>query len=134
MRGHGLITKEDLASYKAVWRQPLIGNWRGYQVVTAPPPSSGGIILLQMLKMRADLAPKFANVEPNSAQYIHLVAEMEKRVFADRASYLGDPDFVKNPIAQLLDDRYLARRAVEVNADAVSDTKSVKPGLGGDAA
>jgi gamma-glutamyltranspeptidase/glutathione hydrolase len=134
MRGHGLISKEDLASYKAVWRQPLIGNWRGYQVVTAPPPSSGGIILLQMLKMRADLASKFANVEPNSTQYIHLVAEMEKRVFADRASYLGDPDFVKNPTAQLIDDSYLARRAGEVNADAISDTKSVKPGLGGDAA
>jgi gamma-glutamyltranspeptidase/glutathione hydrolase len=134
MRGHGLISKEDLAGYKAVWREPLIGNWRGYQVVTAPPPSSGGIILLQMLKMRADLTSKFANVEPNSAQYIHLVAEMEKRVFADRASYLGDPDFIKNPTAQLVDDTYLAKRAMEVNPDAISDTQSVKPGLGGEAA
>jgi gamma-glutamyltranspeptidase / glutathione hydrolase len=134
MRGHGLITKEDLADYKAIWRQPLIGNWRGYQVVTAPPPSSGGIILLQMLKMRQDLNSKFANVEPNSAQYIHLVAEMEKRVFADRASYLGDPDFIKNPTAQLVDDTYLAKRAMEVNPDAISDTQSVKPGLGGNGA
>jgi gamma-glutamyltranspeptidase / glutathione hydrolase len=129
MRGHGLITKDDLAGYKAVWREPLIGNWRGYQVVTTPPPSSGGVILLQMLKMREDLESKFANAEPNSAQYIHLVAEMEKRVFADRASYLGDPDFVKNPTAQLVDDTYLARRAMEIKPDAISDMQSVKPGL-----
>ncbi|WP_246257244.1 gamma-glutamyltransferase [Pararobbsia alpina] len=134
MRGHGLISKEDLAGYKAVWREPLTGNWRGYQVVTAPPPSSGGIILLQMLKMREDLMAKFANVEPNSAQYIHLVAEMEKRVFADRASYLGDPDFIKNPTAQLVDDTYLAKRAMQINPDAISNTQSVKPGLEADGA
>ncbi|WP_413194921.1 gamma-glutamyltransferase family protein [Pararobbsia alpina] len=129
MRGHGLITQADLSSYKAVWRQPLVGNWRGYQVITAPPPSSGGVILLQMLKMREDLESKFQGVDLNSAQYVHLVSEMEKRVFADRAAYLGDPDFVKNPTARLTDDAYLARRAMEVNADAISDTKSVKPGL-----
>lgn len=131
MRGHGLITQADLAGYKAVWREPLVGNWRGYQVVTAPPPSSGGIILLQMLKMREDLNSAFQGVDLNSAQYVHLTAEMEKRVFADRAAYLGDPDFVKNPTAQLVDDTYLARRAMEVNADAISDTQSVQPGLGG---
>ena len=129
MRGHGLITREDLAHYKAVWREPLIGNWRGYRVVTAPPPSSGGIILLQLLKMREDLASKFEGVEFNSAQYVHLTAEMEKRVFADRAAYLGDPDFVKNPTDQLVDDTYVARRAMEINPDAISDTQSVKPGL-----
>ena len=129
MRGHGLITQADLSGYKAVWREPLVANWRGYQVVTAPPPSSGGIILIQMLKMREDLASKFQGVDLNSAQYVHLVSEMEKRVFADRAAYLGDPDFVKNPTAQLIDDAYLAKRAMEVNADAISDTQSVKPGL-----
>jgi gamma-glutamyltranspeptidase/glutathione hydrolase len=134
MRGHGLISKADLAGYKAVWREPLIGDWRGYQVVTAPPPSSGGIILLQMLKMREDLTSQFANVPPNSAQYIHLISEMEKRVFADRASYLGDPDFIKNPTARLIDDTYLAKRAMEVKPDAISDTQSVRPGLGSDGA
>ncbi|WP_420813222.1 gamma-glutamyltransferase [Pararobbsia silviterrae] len=133
MRGHGMVTQADLSSYRAVWRAPLIGDWRGYRVVTAPPPSSGGIILLQMLKMREDLADRFAGVDLNTPQYVHLVAEIEKRVFADRAAYLGDPDFVSNPTDRLVDDTYLARRAMEVNPDAISDTQSIRPGLSGDA-
>lgn len=130
MRGHGLITKQDLQQYKAVWRQPIEANWNGYRIITAPPPSSGGIGLVQLLKMKADLAPYFKGVSLNSAQYVHLIAEIEKRVFADRAQYLGDPDFYKVPIAQLTDDAYIAKRAAEVNENAPSDTKSVQPGLG----
>ena len=71
-------------------------------MITAPPPSSGGVALLQMLQMKADAAPLFAGVALNSPQYMHLLAEIEKRVFADRAAYLGDPDFVKVPVARLL--------------------------------
>ncbi|MFT4069254.1 gamma-glutamyltransferase [Paraburkholderia sp.] len=130
MRGHGLITKADLEQYKAVWREPVTADWNGYRVITAPPPSSGGIGLVQLLKMKADLAPDFKDVPLNSAQYVHLIAEIEKRVFADRAQYLGDPDFYKVPVAQLTDDAYLAKRAAEVNPDRPSDTKSVEPGLG----
>lgn len=130
MRGHGLITKQDLQQYKAVWRQPIEANWNGYRIITAPPPSSGGIGLVQLLKMKADLAPYFKDVSLNSAQYVHLIAEIEKRVFADRAQYLGDPDFYKVPIAQLTDDAYIAKRAAEVNENTPSDTKSVQPGLG----
>ncbi|MGH8782003.1 gamma-glutamyltransferase [Paraburkholderia sp.] len=130
MRGHGLITKQDLQQYKAVWRQPIQANWNGYDVITAPPPSSGGIGLVQLLQMKADLAPDFKGVGLNSAQYVHLIAEIEKRVFADRAQYLGDPDFYKVPIEQLTDPAYLAKRAAEVNPDKPSDTKSVQPGLG----
>lgn len=130
MRGHGLITKQDLQQYKAVWRQPIQGKWNGYDVITAPPPSSGGIGLLQLLQMKADLAPDFKDVTLNSPQYVHLIAEIEKRVFADRAQYLGDPDFYKVPIAQLTDPAYIAKRAAEVNPDKPSDTKSVQPGLG----
>ena len=126
----GLITKRDLQQYKAVWRQPVQADWNGYRVITAPPPSSGGIGLVQLLKMKADLKDKFEGVPLDSAKYIHLVAEIEKRVFADRAQYLGDPDFFKVPIAQLTDDAYLAKRAAEVNPDKPSDTKSVQPGLG----
>ncbi|MDC6129532.1 gamma-glutamyltransferase, partial [Burkholderia gladioli] len=128
--GNGLITTEDLAQYKAVWRQPVQANWNGYRVITAPPPSSGGVGLVQLLKMKEDLAADFKGVPLNSAQYVHLVAEIEKRVFADRAQYLGDPDFYKVPVAQLTDDAYLAKRAAEVNPDTPSDTKSVQPGLG----
>jgi gamma-glutamyltranspeptidase/glutathione hydrolase len=130
MRGHGLITAQDLESYQAQWRDPLVANWNGFQVITAPPPSSGGVGLLQLLKMKADRQDLFNGVALNSAQYIHLVAELEKRVFADRAQYLGDPDFYKVPVSQLLDDTYLAKRAAEVNPEKPSDTKSVLPGLG----
>ncbi|NRO96687.1 gamma-glutamyltransferase [Paraburkholderia sp. NMBU_R16] len=126
----GLITKRDLQQYKAVWRQPVQADWNGYHVITAPPPSSGGIGLVQLLKMKADLKDKFEGVPLNSAKYIHLVAEIEKRVFADRAQYLGDPDFFKVPVAQLIADDYIAKRAAEVNPDKPSDTKSVQPGLG----
>jgi gamma-glutamyltranspeptidase/glutathione hydrolase len=130
MTGHGLITAQDLKEYKAVWRQPVLASWNGYRIITAPPPSSGGIGLVQLLKMKADIKDKYANVPLNSAQYIHLTAEIEKRVFADRAQYLGDPDFYKVPVAQLIDDDYILKRASEVNPDTPSDTKSVVPGLG----
>ena len=130
MKGNGLITKRDLEEYKAVWRQPVEAKWNGYEVITAPPPSSGGVGLVQLLKMKEDLAQQFKGVPLNSPQYIHLISEIEKRVFADRAQYLGDPDFYKVPVAQLTDDAYLAKRAAEVNPDKPSDTKSVQPGLG----
>jgi gamma-glutamyltranspeptidase/glutathione hydrolase len=130
MRGHGLITEQDLKGYKAVWRQPVVASWNGYRIITAPPPSSGGIGLVQMLKMKADLKDKFANVPLNSPQYIQLTAEIEKRVFADRAQYLGDPDFYKVPVAQLINDDYILKRAQEVNPDTPSDTKSITAGLG----
>ncbi|MEX3967241.1 gamma-glutamyltransferase [Paraburkholderia sp. EG286B] len=130
MKGHGLITKRDLQEYKAVWRQPVEAKWNGYEIITAPPPSSGGVGLVQLLKMKSMLAPQFKDVPLNSPQYIHLISEIEKRVFADRAQYLGDPDFYKVPVAQLTDDPYLAKRAAEVDPDKPSDTKSVQPGLG----
>jgi gamma-glutamyltranspeptidase/glutathione hydrolase len=125
----GLITRADLAGYKAVWRDPLVVGWRGFQAITAPPPSSGGVALMQMLQMKEDAAPLFAGVALNSPQYIHLVAEIEKRVFADRAEYMGDPAFVKVPVAQLIDPAYSARRAKEISPDRPSVMASVKPGL-----
>jgi gamma-glutamyltranspeptidase/glutathione hydrolase len=128
-RSHGYITREDLAAYRAVWREPLEGDWSGYRVITAPLPSSGGIALLSMLAMKQDLAQAFEDVPPNSPQYIHLLAEMEKRVFADRAEYLGDPDFHPFEVAPLLDPVYLARRAGAVNAARPTPTAQVKPGL-----
>ena len=128
-RSHGHITPADLEAYRADWRKPLEGEWAGFHVITAPLPSSGGIVLLSMLAMKADLAAAFAGVPLNSAQSVHLVAEIEKRVFADRASYLGDPDFTAAPVAQLLDPAYLARRAAEVNTERPTPTADVKAGL-----
>ncbi|MDD1961177.1 gamma-glutamyltransferase [Pseudomonas sp. 39004] len=125
----GLITKQDLKDYKAVWREPMALSWRGNVVYTAPPPSSGGVALAQLLGIKEDRAADFKGVAHNSAQYIHLLAEIEKRVFADRADYLGDPAFTKVPVDQLIAKDYLAKRAAQVNPKAISATDDVKPGL-----
>jgi gamma-glutamyltranspeptidase/glutathione hydrolase len=128
-RGDGLITAADLEQYQPVWREPLHAQWRGFDVLSAPPPSSGGFAVIQLLKMKDALAADFAGLAHNSAQYVHLVAEMEKRVFADRAEYLGDPGYVQVPMAELMDESYIAARASEVNPDAISPLESVEPGL-----
>ena len=125
----GLITRSDLSAYRAVWRDPIVARWNGFDVITAPPPSSGGTALLQLLTMKAEAAPLFEGVALNSPRYIHLVAEIEKRVFADRAQYLGDPDFVTVPTARLLDPAYIARRAGEIDPKRPSRLGAVKPGL-----
>ena len=125
----GLITTEDLHDYKVNWREPLTVNWRGNTLYTAPPPSSGGIALAQLIAIKEDRAADFKGVELNSAKYIHLLAEIEKRVFADRADYLGDPAFSDVPVKQLTDPAYLKKRAAEVNPSAISPTEKVRPGL-----
>ena len=129
-RSNGLITLEDLDSYEAVWREPLRSNWRQYEVISAPPPSSGGFAVIQLLKMKDYIAHYFEGVPHNSPQYIHLVAEMEKRVFADRAEYMGDPDFVEMDMDALIADSYIARRAQEINPENISQLDGVGPGLG----
>lgn len=125
----GLITHDDLNQYHAKWREPIHFNWRGYEVVTAPLPSSGGIAVAQWLGMVDNVIK--TNVLPahNSAPYLHLVSEAGKRVFADRAEYLGDPDFFEVPQARLIAPDYIAHRASEVNLTAISPTPEIKPGL-----
>ncbi len=128
-KSDGIISEQDLKEYQSVWRTPLQEKWRGYQVLSAPPPSSGGIAVIQLLKMKSFLDDAFEGVELNSAQYIHLTAEMEKRVYADRAEYLGDPDFFSVPTEKLLNNEYIKNRALEVNSKSISKTETVKPGL-----
>ena len=125
----GLISLSDLEAYRPVWRTALTSQWRGYDVVSAPPPSSGGIALLQLLGMKEARSDLFAGVAHNSPEYIHLLAELEKRVFADRAVYLGDPDFVNVPVARLLATNYIQARAKDVQAHFPSPTEQVQPGL-----
>lgn len=128
-RGAGVITHEDLARYEAVWREPLRADWREYEVHAAPPPSSGGFAVLQLLRIKDLLAHEFEGLAHNSPQYVHLVAEIEKRVFADRAEYLGDSDYVEVPMDRLLSDEYLKKRAREVKPNAISRLDEVQPGL-----
>ncbi len=128
-RGEGLITHEDLQSYEAIWREPLLVDWRGMQLLSAPPPSSGGLAIVQLLKIKDYLAHEFEGLAHNSPQYVHLVAEIEKRVFADRAEYLGDPDFIDVPVEKLLAEDYLQARAKEINISEISTILDVRPGL-----
>jgi gamma-glutamyltranspeptidase/glutathione hydrolase len=125
----GLISLEDLESYEAVWRDPLQARWRNYRVLSSPPPSSGGFGVIQLLKMKDALASHFEGVAHNSPQYVHLVAEMEKRVFADRGEYLGDSEFVDIDIETLISDSYVDCRAREVNPRTISRLDGVSPGL-----
>ena len=129
MQHGGLITAQDLAGYRAKWRAPLTAEWRGMTLLTAPLPSSGGFALIELLKMHDALGAQFTGLGHNSTQYVHLIAEMEKRVFADRAEYLGDPDFVHVPIEKLIDPVYINKRAAEVRLHEISPVDSVKPGL-----
>ncbi len=127
-RHGGNITLTDLKNYQVVERSPLRGKYRGYDIVTMPPPSSGGIALLQMLGM---LEPfDVGALGHNSAAKYHLFAEVMKRAFRDRAEYLGDPDFVKVPVAQLLDPAYLKRRMADFSPDQARPASAVQPGLG----
>jgi gamma-glutamyltranspeptidase/glutathione hydrolase len=103
-KGGGLITAEDLAQYEVKERQPIRGTYRGYEIISAPPPSSGGVALVESLNILEgyDLAKQGAG----SAQDIHLTAEAYQRAFFDRAEFMGDPDYSKIPVAQLIDKRY----------------------------
>jgi len=125
----GIWTDEDLRQYQVHWREPLIGTWSGYQIVTAPPPSSGGIALLSLLGMKERLGSSFTGLKLNGPEYVHLIAEIEKRVFADRGEVLGDPDFYAVPVLALLDPKYLDQRASEISKDKLTPTLDVKPGI-----
>ena len=125
----GLITAQDLREYTAIWREPLTAPWRGYDLLLPAPPSSGGIALIQLLTIRDVATDYFKGLPHNSAAYIHLLAEIEKRVFADRGDYLGDPDFGDVPVAALTDPEYLRGRAMEINPEVISPAGTVLPGL-----
>jgi len=121
-RGGGLITKKDLAEYRAVVREPVVGNYRGYTVYSAPPPSSGGICLLELLNILEGYDLKGMGF--GSSATISLMAEAEKLVYADRAEFLGDPDFVKMPVSGLISKKYASflRKKISL-ARAMPSTK-----------
>jgi len=126
-RHGGLVTVADLKGYKAVERSPLQGSYKGYKVLTAPPSSSGGIALLEMLGVLEGTGYEKAGA--GSAAAIHYEAEAMRRAYADRNEYLGDPDFVKNPISALLDKAYLAKLRGTIDPEHATPSVQVKPGL-----
>ena len=123
----GLITLADLHDYKAVERAPLEGDYKGYRIITSPPPSSGGVGLLQMLAMLNTTG--YEKYGAGSAAACHYLAEVMRRFFADRNQYLGDPDVVKNPIAVLLGPAYVRSRAATIEPEHATPSDRVNPGL-----
>lgn len=121
----GLITKADMANYRAVERAPLIGSYRGHEIITMGPPSSGGIALLQMLGMLE--TRDVASLGYHSAAQIHLFTEVMRRAFRDRAAFLGDADFHPVPVAQLLDKQYIASLLADFNEDQATPNSALRP-------
>ena len=122
----GIISAADLANYKAIARTPLQGTYKGYTVLTAPPSSSGGIALLEMLGILEGTGYEKAGA--GSASAIHWEAEAMRRAYADRNEYIGDPDFIKNPIDGLLDKAYLSKLRATIDPVKATPSAQVKPG------
>ena len=125
-RGGGIVSEKDLKDYKSVTRSALTAEYRGFKIITIPPPSSGGIILIQLLGM-IDPYP-FRDWGFNSVKTIHLVVEAERRAFADRSQFPGDPDYVGVPVNQLLSRKYLHERMLTFNPEKATSSSDLKPG------
>jgi gamma-glutamyltranspeptidase/glutathione hydrolase len=126
-RTGGLISHEDLTSYQVIERTPVCGDYRGNSVCAMPPPSSGGVHMLQMLTILEGW--DLASLGHNSAAYIHRLVESMRRAYADRSSYLGDPDFFPVPVAELIDKQYAAELREQINLLESSRSIDIRPGL-----
>lgn len=125
--GGGIITHEDLKNYRAVWRTPVHGTYKGYHLYSMPPPSSGGILLIQMLNMMKKYPLNEYGF--HSARAIHLITEAERRAYADRAAYLGDIDYYPVPMETLLDSQYAVQRMAGFNPASVTPSSTLKEGV-----
>jgi gamma-glutamyltranspeptidase/glutathione hydrolase len=125
-RSGGLITKEDLAAYQAIEREPLRGTYRGYGILGMPPISSGGVALLQFLNILEGYS--IGDFGHNSSATIHVVSEAAKRVYADRSEWLGDPAFFRVPVAGLISKKYAERLRAGISLEKATPSSSIKPG------
>ena len=126
-RGNGILTEDDLKNYEAKTREPLVFNYKGNTIVTMPLPSSGGIIIEQCLKMSG-----YKNIDAmkfETPQSVQLMVEAERRSFADRAKYMGDPDFVKVPVTTLVSDSYLKKRMSDYEPGRAGNSNDIKEGM-----
>jgi len=124
----GIITLEDLAAYKTRWKKPVTGAYRGYQIVSMPPPSSGGVAVIQTLNILEEY--DLASMGHNSADSAHLMAEAMKLAFADRAAFMGDPAFANVPVAKLVDKSYADLLRDRIDMDRARKSSEVTPGGG----
>lgn len=125
-RNNGLITMEDMRGYVAKEREPLRGTYRGYEIISMPPPSSGGAVLIEMLNILEGYDLK--KMDWASSDRYHLATESMRRAFADRAEYMGDTDFVKVPIAGLIDKKYATQLRSTINPERASSSEQVRAG------
>jgi len=125
-RGHGLMTQKDLANYQVLEREPVVGTYRGYKIVSMPPPSSGGVHIIEILNMLA--GDDFGKMGFGSVASVHLLTEAMRRAFADRAVYLGDPDFVKIPLKGLLSPTYAQALRRTIDMTKSTPSSAVNPG------
>src|SRR5690242_15611856 len=125
-RHNGLMTLDDLRGYVAKERTPVRGNYRGYEIISMPPPSSGGAVLIEMLNILEGY--DLSKLEASSSDRYHLMAEAMRRAFADRAEYMGDSDFVKVPVTGMIDKAYAARLRSTINTDRASTSAEVRAG------
>jgi len=123
-KGGGLITADDLAHYEVKEREPVRGTYRGYEIISAPPPSSGGAVLIESLNILEGY--DLARLGNRSAQSVHYTTEAFRRAFFDRAEFLGDPDFAKIPLAQLIDKKYGGAWRESIDAEHASPSKELK--------
>lgn len=122
----GIITLEDLEAYEAQWREPIVFRYKDLKIISMAPPSSGGICVAQILKMVEPFP--LSEYGHNSEKYIQVLAEAERRAYADRSYFLGDPDFVDIPTDSLLSDAYLSRRMENFSFEAATPSVEIKPG------
>jgi len=122
----GIINKEDLKAYRAIWRKPVSGTYKNYRVISMPPPSSGGIALLTLLKQADQYPLSRWGFQKDST--VQMMIEAERRAYADRASYLGDPDFFNVPQKELLDTNYIISRTRDIDFTKASLSSAIKPG------
>lgn len=125
-RGKGIITQEDLDSYESSWRSPLLGQYKNYNIITMGPPSSGGIILLQMLGILEN--HKVSNRGKKYADYLHLKTEMEKRIYADRSEYMADDDYFPVPVTSLVSKNYLQQRFADFDPNKATPSDEIRAG------
>ena len=122
----GIMTMEDLSEYQSVWRDPVRFKYKGYDIISMSFPSSGGVILGQMMKAIENF--DLSKIKHNSPEYVQLLTEIERRAFADRSDLMGDPDFMRLPVYEFMDKEYVESRMKNFSWDQATPSSEIKPG------